>query len=204
MTISPINLPYSPACDRNKEAILNVISPYLSRSKKLLEVGSGSAQHAVYFSAVFPELIWQTSDQCHYLDGIKAQLHNASLNNVLPPVELDVNQKNWGFNGQLFDAIYTANTFHIMSQSDVDAFFQGLSDVVTDSSFLFVYGPFKYAGNFTSDSNRDFDHALRSRDCGSSIKDFEDVNALASQQGFKLVEDRSMPANNQCLVWQKL
>ena len=203
MALSPVNLPFSPACERNKEVILDVIAPYLSQAKSVLEIGAGSAQHAVHFSAAFPEVIWQASDQSQYLSGIRAQLNNASLVNILPPIELDVNQKEWVVKGKVFDVVYTANTFHIMSQSDVEAFFVGLSSVVASEAFLVVYGPFKYAGNFTSASNQEFDQTLRSREWGSSIKDFENINALAVEQGFQLIQDHAMPANNQCLVWQK-
>lgn len=203
MTLISENLPYSPACERNQDVILAVISPYLSQSKSALEIGTGSAQHAVHFARAFPELTWQTSDQTHYLDGIRAQLKNASLENIKYPIELDVNQKDWNVDGQLFDVVYTANTFHIMSQSDMDAFFAGLSSVTAAKAFLVVYGPFKYAGEFTSESNQSFDQSLRSRECGSSIKDYETINALAEEQGFHLIQDHAMPANNQCLVWQK-
>ncbi len=203
MTLIPENLPHSSACERNQDVILEVISPYLLQAQSALEIGTGSAQHAVYFAKEFPELTWQTSDQAHYLDGIRAQLNNASLENIKRPIELDVNQKDWNVNGQLFDLVYTANTCHIMSQSDVDAFFAGLSSVTTINAFLVIYGPFTYAGKFTSESNYHFDQSLRSRQCGSSIKAFETVNGLAKDQGFQLLEDRTMPANNQCLIWQK-
>lgn len=198
-----LNLPFSPACERNKNVILSVISPYLSKVSHVLEIGTGSAQHAIHFAQAFPALKWQTSDQSHYLDGIHAQIQQAALSNIAAPIELDVNQPVWLPKEQQFDLVYTANTFHIMSQQDVEAFFLGLPAVISNTAYLVVYGPFKYAGKFTSESNQSFDSTLRSRDCGSAIRSFEFVDELANQQDFHLFEDYDMPANNQCLVWQK-
>ena len=203
MTLST-DLPFSPACERNKTPILSVISECLSGAKTVLEIGSGTAQHAIHFGLACPQLHWQTSDQACYLDGIRAQLNHANVKNVAYPIELDVNQEQWLSNEQHFDVVYSANTLHIMSDADVAAFFQGLSQVSTVGSYLIVYGPFKYQGRFTSASNAEFDLSLRSRGCGSLIKEFDDVNALAQKQGFELVRDQSMPANNQCVFWQRV
>ena len=199
-----IDVPFSAACERNKEPILEIIQPYLKTRKSLLEIGSGNGQHAVYFANACPELIWQTSDQVSYLEGIQAQLTQANITNVLAPIELDVNQENWGVDRRLFDIVYTANTLHIMSESDVHAFFNKVSSVSNSQAMLIVYGPFKYGGEFTSDSNQEFDLSLRSRGVGSCIKEFEEINHLANKQGFKLLSDNKMPANNQCLIWQKV
>jgi len=196
-------IPFSGACERNKDVILEVILPYLSKAKTVLEIGSGTAQHAIYFAQNMPHLIWQTSDQKEYLEGINAQLQNADIDNVQRPYELDVNQNHWIENQQRFDLIYTANTFHIMRWSDVCVFFNGLNTVVNTNAVLIVYGPFKYNGKYTSASNQAFDHTLRSRECGSAIRDFESVDELAKEQGFELIKDHSMPANNQCLIWQR-
>ncbi|MFW5427152.1 MAG: DUF938 domain-containing protein [Methylophagaceae bacterium] len=196
-------IPYSAACDRNKDVILELIQPHLKNAKAVLEIGTGTAQHAIYFAQNTPHLMWQTSDQEEYLEGINAQLQNANIDNVQRPYELDVNQTQWVENQQRFDLIYTANTFHIMSWSDVCAFFSGLVNVVNENAVLIVYGPFKYNDEFTSASNQAFDQSLRSRECGSAIRDFEAVVELAKQQGFELIKDHSMPANNQCLIWQR-
>jgi cyclopropane fatty-acyl-phospholipid synthase-like methyltransferase len=203
-----ITIPFSDACERNKDVILETIKPYLEQAASLLEVGSGTAQHAIHFSQELSSLQWQTSDQLEYLDGINAALNNAKaighcLDTVEPPIELDVNQAVWIKNGQRFDAIYTANTFHIMSQNDVERFFSGLPAVTQHGSYLIVYGPFKYQGKYTSESNQNFDASLRSRGVGSAIRDFELVNGLAHTQGFDLLVDYAMPANNQCVVWQR-
>ncbi|MFT6408733.1 MAG: cyclopropane fatty-acyl-phospholipid synthase-like methyltransferase [Arenicella sp.] len=203
-----IIIPFSEACERNKDVILETVKPYLEKVTSVLEVGSGTAQHAIHFSQALTSLQWQASDQYEYLDGINAALNNAKsmglrIDNVSFPIELNVNQPIWVENGPRFDAIYTANTFHIMSQSDVERFFSGLDLVTQIGSYLIVYGPFKYQGQFTSESNLNFDASLRSRGVGSAIRDFELINDLAQAQGFDLLKDYPMPANNQCVVWQR-
>ena len=198
-----MKIPYSEACERNKAPILEVLSQHFDRAESVLEVGSGTAQHAIWFAAAKPHLRWQTSDQQSYIEGIEAQLALANLSNVASPILLDVNQDVWAENRTLYDLVYTANTLHIMSETDVEAFFAGLNQVMGDQASLVVYGPFKYAGGFTSESNQAFDLSLRSRGVGSGIRDFEWVNRLAEQQGLGLVEDHKMPANNQCLIWSR-
>jgi len=198
-----LTIPFSQACERNKDVILSVIKHYLADGDSVLEVGSGTGQHALYFASALPNLSWQMSDQFEYLDGLEAQLLNTPTANVIAPIELDVTRSNWNTGGVIFDAIYTANTFHIMSWEVVQAFFDGLRQVSDNGSVLIVYGPFKYAGEFTSASNEVFDASLRARGVGSSIRDFEAVDRLALEQGFELIEDRSMPANNQCIIWRK-
>ena len=197
------NLPFSPACERNKEVILRTISSYLNRAECVLEIGTGTAQHAVHFANFSPNLTWQTSDLEQYHDGIIAQLKHANVSNIKPPLILDVNQPVWVSEKKQFDLVFTANTLHIMSKADVRAFFNGLSAVTSMDACLIVYGPFKYQGHFTSESNQQFDQSLRSRQCGSAIRDFEWVNELANAQGFGLLVDHDMPVNNQCLIWQK-
>ena len=196
-------IPFSAACERNKDVILEVLAPYFSQIKSVLEIGSGTAQHAIHFAKAHPTLLWQTSDQVHYLDGIECQLKYANLNNVFRPLMIDVNQTQWAPVGTSYQAVYTANTFHIMAQSDVEAFFKGLNGVVDENAFLFIYGPFKYNGEFTSLSNHEFDLSLRSRGCGSAIRDFEFIRQCAKQIGFTLLADHKMPANNQLLIFQK-
>lgn len=198
-----MEIPYSEACERNKDPILSVLSMHFDAAESVLEVGTGTGQHAVYFAQHKPHLQWQTSDQSHYIEGIHAQLGVAKVANVLRPIELNVNQTDWLETEQQFDLIYTANTFHIMTEDDVRAFFSGLPQVVKPKSKIAVYGPFKYKSKFTSDSNAAFDQRLRDRGVGSGIRDFEWVNELAQAQGLELLEDHSMPANNQCLIWCK-
>jgi cyclopropane fatty-acyl-phospholipid synthase-like methyltransferase len=196
-------IPFSDACERNKDVILEKISPYLNYAQTVLEIGSGTGQHAVHFAKRAPHLVWQTSDQQQYIDGINAQLINAATDNILSPIILNVKQSLWVEKQQQYDVIYTANTFHIMSWQEVCAFFNGIIKVINETTVLIVYGPFKYNDKFTSASNGVFDQSLRSRACGSAIRDFESVNELAEQQGFQLIKDHPMPANNQCLIWRQ-
>lgn len=205
-------LPYSEACERNKGFILPILQAHLINAKTVLEIGSGTAQHAVHFAKNLPHLIWQTTDQAMYLQGVQAQVQHAELANLIAPFELDVSQpdllehalSSTSQTQQKFDVLYTANTFHIMSWRHVESLFESISDVLSPQAKLVVYGPFKYQGEFTTDSNQQFDQMLKQRDPLSGIRDFEKVNALAEQQGLNLLEDTAMPANNQCIVWAKL
>ena len=209
-----MDIPFSAACERNKDVILDAISPYLRNTKSVLEIGSGTAQHALHFAQNLPHLNWQTSDQCDYLAGVNAQIDNAKSNsnelvNLLSPIQLDVTQENWlaellidKSKEQAYGAVYTANTFHIMDWSMVRAFFTGVQQVSKQGTYLVVYGPFKYQGKFTSASNQDFDQDLQNRGVGSGIRDFEEVDKLSKSAGFVLIKDIAMPANNQCLIWQ--
>lgn len=198
-----INLPFSAPCERNKNHILEEISPYLQSVSTVLEIGTGTAQHAVYFAQKHPHLIWQTSDQESYLAGIRAQLNHAELPNLPAPALLNVNQQHWFDSHALFATVYTANTLHIMDATSVRAFFLGLPKVTSSGAYLIIYGPFKYRGKFTSESNRQFDETLRASDWGYAIPNFEEVAELAGESGFDLLEDVVMPANNQCLIFQK-
>jgi len=198
-----LNLPYSAACERNQEPIYQVIKPYLENAKTVLEIGSGTAQHAVFFASKFPQLIWQTADRLEYHAGIHAQLDAAHVSNVLLPIELDVNHADWNTDGKKYDVVFSANTLHIMSNKEVNAFFEGLANVSHDQTILLIYGPFTYEGAFTSESNLRFDENLRSRGVGSCIKAFEEIQRLTAGQGFSLSLDQAMPANNQCLVFQR-
>lgn len=198
-----IEIPFSLSCERNKEPILSALGAYLSRVDSVLEIGSGTGQHAVFFANKNPHLIWQTSDRAEYLPGIQAQLKNAALDNIERPVELDVTQQKWLESERTFPAIFTANTLHIMDKAAVEHFFAGLGAVSSPRAYLFVYGPFNYQGKYTSQSNADFDASLRARGVGSGIRDFEFVSLLAQQAGFDLLRDEEMPANNRCLIWQR-
>lgn len=134
---------------------------------------------------------------------VLAQLRHANLINLPDPLTLDVNQSTWIESADKFDVVHSENTLHIMDEPSVQAFFKGLPSVMNEGAHLIVYGPFKYAGEFTSESNAGFDLSLRSRGVGSAIRDFEWINEMAQAQGLRLLVDQSMPANNQCLIWQK-
>lgn len=192
--------PYSPACERNREPILAVLREHYADRRAVLEIGSGSGQHAVHFAAALPQLVWQCADRAPYLPGIRAWLDEARLPNTPSPLPLDVDGP-WP--PARFDAIYSANTLHIMSAAQVETLFAQLPSVLTDDALVVIYGPFRYRGQHTSASNAAFDASLRAGDPLSGIRDFEWVDDLASAQGLQLIEDRAMPANNRCLIWRR-
>ena len=194
-------LSYSEACERNKEPVLVVLRQLLTERQKLLEIGSGTGQHACYFAPLFPNLIWQPSDFGEYLPGLRARIRQCTLKNLAEPVELDVRHRPWPVTAA--DVIFSANTLHIMSWAAVESFFQGLETVLQRGGLVIIYGPFNYDGAYTSGSNARFDLWLKDRDPLSGIRDFEVVDALAQNAGLELEADLEMPANNRCLVWRR-
>ena len=195
-----MNKPYSESCDQNRVSILSAIQPLLENTQQLLEIGSGTGQHAVYFAENMPHLIWHTSDRKEYLPGIKMWLEEAGLNNVRLPVELEVTESPWP--QHQFDAIFTANSVHIMSWDEVVALFSGVGKTLSAEALFIIYGPFNYNQSYTSDSNEQFDRWLKSRNPLSCIKDFEAIEVLANQAEMHLLHDIEMPANNRILIWQ--
>ncbi|MDP1899004.1 MAG: DUF938 domain-containing protein [Rubrivivax sp.] len=194
--------PYSESCEQNREPILTVLRAAFADRHRVLEIGSGTGQHAVYFAAELPHLVWQTADVRAHHPGVHAWLNEAALPNVLPPLELDVNQSQW--HSGRYDAVFSANTLHIMGWPEVERFFAGVGTVLEPGGVLVVYGPFNYNGQFTSESNARFDAWLKARDPASGVRDFEAVDALARAQGLVLQHDIAMPANNRSLVWQRM
>lgn len=192
--------PFSAACERNRDPILAALRPHFADRRHVLEIGSGTGQHAVHFAAALPHLVWQTSDRAEWLPGVRLWLAEAGLPNTPPPLELDVRGP-WP--GGRFDAVFSANTLHIMGWPEVEALFASLPAVLADDARLTIYGPFNYGGCFTSPSNAAFDASLRADDPKRGIRDFEAVDALARGIGFELVEDLAMPANNRCLSWRR-
>ena len=192
--------PCSPSCERNREPILAVLRERFARCKRVLEIGSGTGQHAVYFAAALPKLRWQTSDVAENLPGIRMWLKEAALPNTPAPLAFDVSDT--PPTGD-YDAVFSANTLHIMSWKEVERLFAALPGLTRAGALLVVYGPFNYEGQFTSPSNAQFDEALRSGNPKRGIRDFEEVDALAAAAGFVLEEDRAMPANNRCIVWKR-
>ena len=193
--------PYSASCDQNREPILALILPLLKDKKSVLEIGSGTGQHAVYFAKKMPHLTWQTSDQIDYHAGINLWLNDAGLENTPPPIPLDVSHNHWPETS--FEVIFSANAVHIMSWQNVIDFMQNAPKLLAQKGLLILYGPFNYAGKYTSDSNKQFDRWLKQQNPQSSIRDFEAINELAEQQGLKLLKDYTMPANNRLLCWLK-
>ena len=197
-----MNKPFSQACENNKQAILDIIKPILKDREQLLEVGSGTGQHAVHFAAALPHLTWQCSDRENNLLGIQMWLDEAQLTNTPKPLTLDVNQSAWPLG--TFDVGYSANTAHIIHWPDVVNFFSGIKDCLNKNGKFLLYGPMKYRDAFTSESNARFDQHLKQQDPDMGIRDFEALDELARDAGLRFVEDHSMPANNQLLHWEKI
>ena len=188
--------PFSPSCERNKDPILSAIRTLLINRKSVLEVGSGTGQHAVYFAKEMPWLTWQCSDLQENLAGLDMWIKEAALSNLPPPINLDVSTSSLR---PQFDVIYTANTLHIMSIEQVSYFFKLIGEWAGSVKEVLIYGPFNYAGKYTSASNAQFDSWLKNRDPVSGIRDFEWIIDLASQNHLTLESDVEMPANNRLL-----
>jgi cyclopropane fatty-acyl-phospholipid synthase-like methyltransferase len=194
--------PCAPACERNQQVIGDVLSMMVEdKAMTVLEMGSGTGQHAVYFSQRFPRLTWQTSDLEVQHDGILQWLAEASLPNIKPPLAYEVGVHDWP--EVRADLVFTANTLHIMPGERVAQWIEALGRHLECGAMVMIYGPFKYHGDFTSESNADFDQWLKDAHPERGIRDFEQVDQWFNQAGLKLVVDISMPANNQILLYQK-
>lgn len=196
-----MNKPFAESCEQNKHIILDVLKEEFSNVNNVLEIGSGTGQHAVCFAKYLPHLQWQCSDRISEIAGINTWLNDANLKNLLPPIELDVLTGQWPT--QKYDAIFSANAVHIMSWQAVKAMFKGLKDCLDNDAVVCLYGPFNYNGEFTSESNARFDQWLKQRNPLSGIRNIEDLNELAVQCGLTLNNDHEMPANNRILCWRK-
>lgn len=194
-----MNKPFSQPCENNKDPILSIIKDYFVAGT-ILEIGSGTGQHAVHFAEHLQEVFWQTSDQLHYHDGMKLWLAEYEGDNLGQPYVLDVNQP-WPLSSA--DGVFSANTAHIMSWGAVENMFEGVSNILQPSSFFCLYGPVNMNGEFTSPSNEAFDHSLRSSDPAMGIRDLEALQALAESHGLTFIRLHQMPANNVLMVWQK-
>lgn len=202
MDDKPPSKPFSAACERNRGPILEVLREHFADRSRVLEIGSGTGQHAVHFAAALPRLVWQTSDRADGLPGIRAWLDEARLPNTPPPLTLDVATEDWP--RQSFDAVFTANTLHIMGWADVGRLFARLPSVLAADAVFAVYGPFNRGGAFTSPSNAAFDAGLKARDPRMGLRDLEAVDALARGIGLVPIDDRALPANNHCVVWRRM
>jgi len=196
-----MNKPYAEACERNKDPILSVLRGAFADRKHVLEIGSGTGQHAAYFSRHLSHLIWQASDIAEHLPGIREWINEARLPNLPAPIALDINDSTWPRADA--DAVFTSNTLHIASWPEVQRLFEQIGALLPDGGVLAVYGPFKYGGAHTAPSNARFDLMLRERDPESGLRDFEAVDDLARNNGFAMLEDHAMPANNRTVVWVK-
>ncbi|VAX13514.1 hypothetical protein MNBD_GAMMA24-2151 [hydrothermal vent metagenome] len=193
--------PFAESCEQNKDPILDVLTEQLAHVKCVLEIGSGSGQHAVYFARHLPHLHWQTSDIGDRHAGIQQWIDEAKLDNLGSPLELDVSQAQWP--KLEVEAVFSANSVHIMPWTCVEKMFAGVARILQTQGLLCLYGPFNYGGDYTSKSNEEFDYWLKARDPQSGIRDYEKLVELGRQYDLRLVHDYEMPANNRLLVWQK-
>lgn len=193
--------PFSGSSEENKQVILEAIQPWLANKKSVLEIASGTGQHAIHFATALPHLTWQTSELADNIAGILQWLDEAQLANIQAPLELDVSCHAWS--NQTYDAVFSANSFHIMGETHVQDFFKNLPKVLNPKAVVIIYGPFNINERFTSESNAQFDCWLKDRNPDSGIKDKEWCNQLAQTAGLRLMDDIEMPQNNRILVWQK-
>ncbi|MCI5072813.1 class I SAM-dependent methyltransferase [bacterium] len=196
--------PFSEACERNKAIIFDTLKPYLKKIEgHLLEVGTGTGQHAVYMAPQLEHITWHTSDVSGNHMGIKSWLKESKAKNIKAPIAFKVGVDKFP-KKTFYQAVYSANTFHIMSWKQVKTLIKLLGHSLRKDALVFIYGPFKYKGQYTSDSNEHFDQSLKETDPQRGIRNFEDVHTAFEKSGFILVEDHIMPANNQLLVFKRL
>ncbi len=204
--------PFSPACLNNRQPILAVLQRVFADASSVLEIGSGTGQHAVYLASHLPHLRWQTSDLPENLPGIRLWLEDrrrkeleaeseaGARANLPEPLVLDVTGE-WP--DIAVDAVFSANTAHIMPWASVLVMFEQVAGLLPVGGIFALYGPFNYEGAYTSESNARFDSWLKTQGAERGIRDFEKVNGAARQAGLELMEDNAMPANNRLIVWQK-
>ncbi|MGO1329193.1 MAG: DUF938 domain-containing protein [Idiomarina loihiensis] len=195
-----MELPFSQACENNKDPILEVLKTAFSDCTRVLEVGSGTGQHAVYFASQLPNIHWQASDQAEYLPGVTARIKQEGVTNQPLPVEFNVFAD---APEGTFNALFAANTCHIMPKEGVERLFKHLGSELSSVKRLCIYGPFNDNGHFTSDSNRRFHQSLQSRNSDMGIRDWQWIAELANQQGFELKKIHALPANNQLLEFKR-
>lgn len=194
-------LPFAPASERNKQPILEVLQAVLPTSGTVLEIGSGTGQHVVHFAAQMPQLQWQPSEQAENLPGLQRRLDQQAGGNVHAAMELDVAG---AWPQQKADAVFSANTAHIMSWPEVVCMFDGVAAVLQPGGVFCLYGPFNVNGEFTAPSNQQFDQELRARKPSMGLRDVAELEKLAQQRHMQLQQRIEMPANNQVLVFRKL
>jgi len=193
--------PFAESCEQNKDVILEVLRQTFTAPGNVLEIGSGTGQHAVHFTQHLPHLNWQPSDVADQIPGMKLWFAEVTHTRIREPFVLDVNN-HWP--DETFDYAFTANTLHIVSWPEVQAMFAGAGRVLKQNGLWAQYGPFNYGGEFTSESNARFDVWLKNRDPESGIRNFEDLALLARQHGMVLQADHEMPVNNRTLVWRRV
>lgn len=191
---------FNNAADNNKQFIAGELKRLLVPGARVLEIGSGSGQHAVHFVSQLKEVSWQPTDRKPYFDALERNLGGITLSGVRKPIYLDIAQ--FDIAGS-FDAVFCANVMHIMSADLIPNMMAGVASLLDSGGLFILYGPYKYEGAYTTLSNEKFDEWLKSRDPLSGIRDIEVVQAKAKTNHLDLIEDIPMPANNQFLVFRK-
>lgn len=194
-------LPCSPACERNRQPILEALGPLLADRRRVVEIGSGTGQHAAWFAPRLPQLTWVATDLRANHPGIAAWLAASGADNLAGPLELDVTAE-WPDLGPV-DAAFSANTAHIMPEQAVAAMFAGLGERLPPGAPFCLYGPFMEQGRHTSTSNAAFDQDLRARGGGMGVRDLGWLLQVAAVAGFELENVLPLPANNRILVWRR-
>lgn len=192
--------PFAPAAARNADAILGVLRHELARAEEILEIGSGTGQHAVHFAAALRHVTWQTSDLPENHDAIRLQLQAVGVANVLPPLLLDMLAP--GIADTAYDAVFTANTLHIMPAEAAERMIRFVAGALRDGGLFCCYGPFRRSGDFSTPSNEAFDQSLRRQDARMGLRDLEEISSLARSHGLARLRIYAMPANNLLVVWQ--
>ena len=193
--------PVAPAAQRNTPAILDVLRDELATVTQVLEIGSGTGQHAVAIGAAMPHLDWQTSDLEEHHAAISAWLASAGLSNVHEPRVLDVLTAEMP--AGRFDAVFSANTAHIMSYKAVEKMFALVATTLREGGRFCLYGPFREQGTYSTASNAEFHRALVARDADMGLRDLEQLDELAAAGKMRRLRRYAMPANNLLVVWQK-
>lgn len=194
-------LPFSPACERNKQVIAEQLQTIFPDQGRVLEIGSGTGQHVVHFSPMMPNLRWQPSDRVESLPTLGQRLEQEAGSNVLAAIQLDVLSDPWP--EHKYDGVYSANTAHIMGWDAVCATFAGVGRVLNQDGAFCLYGPFMVDGEHTADSNAQFDTKLRSESPEMGIRDMSALESLAESHQMSLEQCIAMPANNFILVFRK-
>lgn len=194
--------PFSQACENNKAPILEKLRALFKQPGTILEIGTGTGQHAVHFASHLPHLVWQPTDHPSNAQLSRAWIDDSELTNINAPLALDVLGGSWA-DLPAIDGVFSANTAHIMGWQEVQAMFRGVSEVLPQGGIFCLYGPFSYGGRHTSESNARFDLSLRTQAPHMGIRDMEDLKALGRETGLVLEEDFGMPANNRLLVWRR-
>ncbi|MBC7537749.1 MAG: DUF938 domain-containing protein [Bacteriovorax sp.] len=198
-----MNKEYPPACDQNKDPILSVLKEIITDENiRVLEIGTGSAQHAVFFAKNLKDIVWTTSDVASEHTRIRSVLDEAKLPNLRGPLAFEIGKDD--FPKYNYDIVFTANTFHIMNWKKCKNLMKILGNRLREGSQVIIYGPFNYDGKFTSESNALFDQWLKDQDPQKGIRTFEDINKNMTKNGFVLFKDYEMPANNRMLVFTRL